>query len=578
MHGRDRPGLTALSRPCRRCYHCGVQRNIPLEDYAGASRFLRAYAGGFARVAPWFHYDPHDVRCFAARLDELDARPREDRSRYAAAVVAMLRGWGSGEPALAAAAALGEPGTYSVVTGQQVGLIGGPLYTQFKAVATVLAARRLGAMFPGRRFVPTFWMGTSDSDFDEVRHCHIIDREGRMHGFELAPDAAEDEGQVVAARDVAPELQRVLSELEAALPGGLYREDALAALREAYAPDAAAGAADAGLGGGFARWMAYLFRDTELVLIDPQHPELMPAAVPLIERELAAAAEIEAALLARNAEITAAGFSLQVDHLPGDTGLFLLDERQRRRKISRGEGGGFVLRQTGEQFSLAQMLDIAHSTPQRFVPSVMLRPIYQNTLFPPAAFIGGGAELAYRAQTTAAFDCHGQRMAPAFFRASATLLPAKSAAALDELGLELNDCYCVPQDLAARAVAHERSGELNAALKRYRELLHTADREVEALALQVDPALAETFTTLRGNLERHVEKLEKKITSALKHRHEAQVRRISTVQTLVYPGAAPQERVLSLASFLPRYGLDLLSYLQQELDPFAWDHRILVME
>ncbi len=570
-------GHGELSPVLRRCYHCRVQHTIPLADYAGASQFLRTYAGDFQRVAAWFHYDPHDRASFSARLAELDARPQVDRASYAQAVVDMLRGWGAGERALAAAAALGEPGTYSVVTGQQVGLFGGPLYTQFKAITTLLMAQRLSEMFPGRRFVPTFWMGTSDSDFDEVRHAQLLSRESQLHTIELAPGAAEDEGQVVSSRDVSQELQRGLVELETALAGGLHRDEVLAALRAAYAPEAPAGAVDAGLGGGFARWMAHLFRDTELVLIDPQHPALMQAAIPLIERELTAAAEIEAALLKRNAEISAAGFSLQVDHLPGDTGLFLLDERQRRRKLSR-DGAGFSLRQTGAAFTSKQLLDIAHDAPQRFVASVMLRPIYQNTLFPPAVFIGGGAELAYRAQTTAAFDCHQQSMAPAFFRASATLVPAKSAAALQELGLELEDCYCVPQDLAARAVAHERPVEINAALARYRELVGTADRDLEAHALQLDPTLAETFATLRGNMERHVEKLEKKINSALKQRHEALVRRSAAVQTLVYPHSAPQERVLNLSAFLPRYGMDLLSYLMQHLDPCAWDHRILILE
>jgi bacillithiol synthase len=561
----------------RRCYHCRVQHIIPLAGFTGASQFLRTYAGDFTRVAPWFHYNPHDRASFAQRLTELDARPQIDRSRYAQAVVEMLRGWGAGATALAAAAALGEPGTYSVVTGQQVGLFGGPLYTQLKAVATILMARRLGEMFPGRRFVPTFWMGTSDSDFDEVRHAHFINREGTAQTIALAPGAPEDEGQVVSARLVQPELLRALAELEAALPGGLHRDATLAALRAAYAPEPQAAPSDTGLGGGFARFMAHLFHDTELVLIDPQQPVLMQAAIPLIERELQAAAEIEAALIERNATISAAGFTLQVEQLSGDTSLFLLDEHQRRRKLSR-EGDGFVLRQTGEAFTKAQLLSIAHDAPQRFVAGVMLRPIYQNTLFPPAAFIGGGAELAYRAQVTAAFDCHGQRMAPAFFRASATLMPAKSAAALDELGLELADCYCVPQELADRAVAHTRPGDIDAALARYREVLNTADRDVEAHALKLDPALGETFATLRGNLERHVEKLEKKINSALKQRHETLVRRIAAVQTLVYPQLALQERVLGLASFLPRYGPDMLSYLQAQLEPGAWDHRILILD
>jgi uncharacterized protein YllA (UPF0747 family) len=208
----------------------------------------------------------------------------------------------------------------------------------------------------------------------------------------------------------------------------------------------------------------------------------------------------------------------------------------------------------------------------------MLRPVYQNTLFPPAAFIGGGAELAYRAQTAAVFDCHGQRLAPAFFRASATLLPAKSAAMLDELGLGLEDCYCLPQDLAARAVAQSRPQEIDAALSRYREQLYGADRELEAAAVRLDPALGETFGTLRANLDRHAEKLEKKITSALKQRHDALIRRTAVVHTQMYPDLSPQERVLGLHSFLPRHGGRLLQLLLEKLEPLGWEHRMVILD
>lgn len=553
-----------------------MKLSLPLATFPAASAFLRAYAGDFNRVAGWFHYNPHDPACFTQRMAELDSMPASDRAPLAQAALEQQQRWGSGPQALAAAALLGEPGVYTVVTGQQVGLFGGPLYTQLKAVNAVLLARRLSELFPGRRFVPTFWMGTSDSDYDEVRLAHYLDREGHLAEIALPPAPADDDAKLVSAREVGPQLQEALLQLEQSLSGGEYREEALSALKQAYSAPPGASVYDSGLAGGFARWMAHLFHDTELVLLDPQDPALMRAAIPLIERDLTSSATIEEALLSRNAAISAAGFTLQVEHMPGDTSLFLLDAGQRRRKLSR-DADGFVLRPTGEHFSLAELLAIAHSTPERFVPGVMLRPIYQNTLFPPAAFIGGGAELSYRAQTAAVFDCHHQRMAPALFRQSATLLPAKQAAVLDELGLELTDCYCLPQDLAARAVAQTRPEDIDAALSLYRERIFSADHDLEAAAVRLDPALGETFTTLRGNLERHVEKLEKKITSALKQRHETLVRRVSAVHSQVYPQLALQERVLGLYGFLPRYGASVLQLLMEQLEAVGWDHRILIL-
>jgi bacillithiol synthase len=552
-----------------------VNPRIPLAEYPAASQFLRAYVGDYRRTAPWFHYSPFDSDSFERRIAELESRPAIDRRGLAQAVAAQQLRWGAGPKALAAAEALGEPGVYTVVCGQQAGLFGGPLYTQHKAVSAIKLARELSARFPGKHFIPLFWMGTSDSDYEEIRRAWVLGRDGAPLELALPPAPPEDEGVIVAARGLRIELDALLAGLDELLPGGEHREAVLAALREDYREHPGDG--PAGIANGFARFMARLFQNTELVLLDPQDAALMPAASGLIERELSEGGVVERELARRNAEIAAAGFHQQVENLPGDTNIFLLDSRGRRLKIAR-DGAGFVLRQTGERFSAEALLELARKSPERFVAGVMLRPVYQDLLFPPAAFIGGGAELAYRAQGTVVFERHGQRLAPSFHRASATLLPAKSAAALDESGLRLADLYALPQDLAARAVAQDRPEALDAALERFRILLMGADREIEEQAVAIDPTLGETFTTLRGNLERHIEKLEKKILSSVKQKNETQLKRIGLVQQQAYPRQAPQERVLSLINFLPRYGFSLVETLLAELDSTGFSHQTIILE
>lgn len=549
--------------------------SVPLAEYPAASPFTWAYAGDFARVAPWFAYDPHRPGCFAERLAELDARPAQDKRELAEAVAGQQRRFGTGQLAVEAALALGEPGTYTVVCGQQAGLFGGPLYTQLKAINAIKLARELARQFPGRRFVPLFWISTEDSDYDEVRRTWFIGQDGHLLEAGLPPAPPEDEGVIVSARNVRAELDELLGQLAELLPGGLHRDDVLAAVREDYGAEA--DAAGGPLCGGFARWMARLFRGTELVLLDPQDPRLKPLGLDLIERELRQSAEIEAALSRRNAEIARSGFQLQVTSLPGDTDLFLLDERKRRLKIAR-DGAGFALRQSGEHFGLEQLLAVAATQPERFVAGVMLRPLYQDSLFPPAAFLGGGAELAYRAQCGAVFETLGQRMAPAFHRATATLLPARSAELLDEMNLRLVDCYRLPQDLAGLAVAQDLPREIERALERYRDLLFHADHDLEELAVSLDPALKETFSTLRGNLERHIEKLEKKVISSLKQKHQNQINRLGLVQRQICPNQSPQERVLPLLHFLPRYGFQLVEKLLAEVEAVSWSHHTIILD
>jgi bacillithiol biosynthesis cysteine-adding enzyme BshC len=586
-----------------------VQTRIPVSKLPATSAFMRDYAtpSGFAKVAQWFHYNPHDPGCFSARLAELESLPaaaQSQRATLASALAEQQQRWGGHLPdgnaaSIAAARSLVDSKTYAVVTGQQVGLFGGPMYTQFKAISAIKLARQLEAEQPGYRFVPMFWMASSDHDFEEVRRSFTLDRNGEVRELALPPEGEAEVGKVIAQRSFGAELDELLGQLEEALPGGEQRADVIEALRVDYG--AVSGRSGA-LVEGFARWMARLFAGSGLVLVDPQHPVLMRAALPLLRRELEIAAESEAALIARNTAIRAAGYPLQVEHLAGDTNLFLLDAQGRRQKISLSSGanlapsaaGGsrpapaFVLRGSAAQLSLGELLAIAETTPERLVPGVMLRPLHQNMLIPPIAFVGGAAEIAYRAQTSAVFDQHsvarggpGFAMAPAFLRNTLTLLPRKSAELFDELGWDLADTYALPQELAGRAVSADRPEEVQAAVDEYLAALQGAEARLKALAVKLDPNLEVTFDTLRGNLTRHVETLQKKIDNVLKQRSEARLRRVASVAAQVYPRAggkaAPQERMLGIHAFLPRYGFWLIERLLNDLPVPCWEHEIVIL-
>jgi len=555
-----------------------LRTTLELAEFPGATALLLDYAQHFERVAGWFSYNPHDLAALDARLAELDERERldvfrvMDRGAWTAALYAQQQRFGCGQAALDAARKLGQSRCYSVVTGQQAGLLGGPLYALLKAATIVKLARQLKARYPECEFVPTFWISSEDSDFDEVRTARLLDSAGQLREIALPPAAAEDYALIVGRRDVSAALPAALAELEQALPSGQYRDAALALLREAYGEGA-----EGSLVTGFAHLMARLFDGTELVLVDPQDPLLAQAGRALIKRELSDPAAAQAVLARRNAEIKAAGYPLQVEQLSGDTSLFLLDERGRREKLACDEQG-FCLRRSARRISIEELNTLAELTPERFVCGVMLRPLFQNSLFPCAAWIGGAAEISYRAQCTAAFDWHGQRMAPAFLRASATLLPARSAAQLNELGWELPQLYAPAQAVAARAAAQAMPQGIESAMAHYREVLYSADEQLKQQAVQLDPSLAASFDTLRGNLDHHVEKLEKKISGVLKQQQETLLKRVQQVQTQAFPMQSPQERMLCVASFLPRYGLGLAAQLIERLEVPAWSHQVVVLD
>ena len=492
-----------------------------------------------------------------------------DRGPTASAIHSQQQRWGASKHAQKAAQRLTEPGSVAVVTGQQAGLFGGPLYSVLKAVCVIKLSRQFGMQHPQRQFIPMFWIATGDSDYEEVRKTYIVDSEGGIQELALPPAAPDQQRFTIEARDDRAATQQLLGKLDAVLPSGEYRDEVIAALETDYA--------EGNLVAGFGRWMARLFSETELVIIDPQDPALMQSTRGLIRHELQHAEELASILTRRNQELSTAGYELQVSQPPEDTNLFLLDAEGRREKISRTTGG-FVLRPSGRRMSLDELLAISQLSPERFVCGVLLRPVYQNVLFPVIAWVGGPAEISYRAQATALAAHHGVKTAPAYLRTSATLLPQRSAALLSELGWEISDCFTVIQDLEQQAALTAIPAAVEAALIAYRAAINTADQDLRRAATELDASLAASFETLKGNLTRHVDKLEKKITSVLKKRRTAQLRRIQIAHSQVYPQLQPQERVLSLLSFLPRYGFAIMALLLDGLTVPSFNHQIMVLD
>lgn len=353
------------------------------------------------------------------------------------------------------------------------------------------------------------------------------------------------------------------------LPGSEYGQQTIQLLRESYV--------DGSLVNGFARWMLRVFRDTGLVIVDTADPVYLASSADLLQHQLENASEACAILENRNSRIREAGYALQVESQPGDLQLFWLDDERQRHKITLADGR-LSLRDNGSGPSHDDLLRMSSTEPQRFVPGALLGPLWQNRMLPNVAWVGGMAEIAYRTQSAALYEFHGLEMAPSFLRCTATLMTQRHIQQMDEFGWELTDLYRPCQELEAMAVESLRPQGLDEAVAEYMETLEHADDRLLGIAGRVDPNLEQSFATIRGNILKTAEKLEKKITSSLKRHNETITGRAASLHSLANPGNIPQERVVSYASYMARYGHGLSQHLMEQLDPLATAHRVLIMD
>jgi bacillithiol biosynthesis cysteine-adding enzyme BshC len=540
-------------RPCRSIRFTEIPRTSALyADYLySPDRVARFYEH------PWEGVDG------LVRLAPSIAASFGDREQLADALAHQNRSYGSSDLALEHVELLRRPDAVAVVTGQQAGLFGGPLFTVYKALTAISLAARLRER--GVTAVPVFWIASEDHDFREVDHATVLNRDGDLETVRVETCALEPD-MPVGHVALCAEITRTVDALFAALPETDFTKDLRAAVSAAYAPGS-------GFAEAFARWMARLFAPFGVVLLDPLAPALKELASPTYIKAIERAPEIARALVDRSRELVDAGYHAQVFTSADMTPLFIT-ENQRRRAMTQHDGR-FELKSGERVFEMEELLDLAENCATCLSPNVTLRPAVQDTLLPTVAYVGGPAEVAYFAQLQPVYHLVGRPMPVVVPRASATLLDHDSAKTIDRYGICLEDFFegheavlrkIVEQSLDAptAAVFDEVEARLAADLDRLREALERAE-----------PTLAVSLEGGRRKMLYQLNKLRTRFVRAAASRDDVLHRRLAAAEALLFPGKALQERTLNVLWYLARTGEGLIEDLADAIDPESRQHQLI---
>jgi bacillithiol biosynthesis cysteine-adding enzyme BshC len=461
-----------------------------------------------------------------------------------------------------AARRLALPGAAAIVTGQQPGLFGGPLFVLWKAMATVIVARRLEAE-SGRPVVPVFWVASDDHDFAEVRATTVVDGSGALRTLRYDP-AHEPVGRPAWDIVLDEAVNAVIDELAGALPAGaLGRDETLELARACYRPGVS-------FAGAFASLVSRVLPG--LVVLDPSDRGLKTLARPLLAREIEEGSPSSRLALEEGRRLLAEGYHQQVPVRPGFLNLFAIVEGQRRALAF--DDGHVEVRGTRERWPNAEALARLEREPTAWSPNALLRPIVQDALLPTAAYVAGPAEIAYHAQIGSTYRHFGVPRPVLLPRPSVTLVEPQQARALEAEELSLAELAGDPERLVARW-AREAYPDVEAAFARANEAVTRELLEVEAVLAAHDPTLGAAAESARGRALHQVAGLHEKALRALKKRDQGRAERLRRARDVLLPGGSLQERGLGLIGLLARHGLSVIAALEQRLDPFARGHQVL---
>lgn len=467
-----------------------------------------------------------------------------------------------GAPAAARRArALASPGASAIVTGQQAGLFGGPLFVLWKALATVAVARRLEAE-RGRPVVPVFWVASEDHDFAEVRSTTIVDASGALRALRYDP-RLEPLGRPAWDIELDETVGGLVDELAQALPAALGRDETVELVGACYR-------AGETLSSAFARLVSQLL--PELVVLDPADEALKPHMLPVLRRELGEASPSSRLALEAGQALLAAGYHQQVPVRAGFLNLFAIVDGQRRALAT--SGSTVEVRGTRERWLLEDALARLEREPRAWSPSALLRPLVQDALLPTAAYVAGPAEIAYHAQIGSGYAHFGVPRPALVPRPSLTLVEPAQARALEAEQLTLGDLAGDPERMVTRW-AREDYPDVEAAFARAREAIERELGAVEAVLGSHDATLRPATAAARGRALHQVNGLHEKSLRALKKRDQGRADRLRRTRDVLLPGGSLQERGLGLIGLIGRHGRAIVPLLEERLLPFARGHQVV---
>jgi bacillithiol biosynthesis cysteine-adding enzyme BshC len=523
------PGLAATS----------TRVPVEIRRFSWIKRLAADYASEYARLADFFAGNPADPSAWRDAIARAQRHPRQ-RDALADLVEAQQRRRGAPPAALAATARLRDPQAIAIVTGQQAGLFGGPLFTLLKALTALRLADRIAAehRVPA---VAVFWIDAEDHDWDEVRTCGILDREQTLVEVTLGPLPGAGEGPVARVR-LDGSIADAVATLGSRLPATEFTPAVLETIRAAYRPGT-------GMVDAFGQLLESILGPHGLVVFDGADPAAKPLAAPLFAREIEQAGTTSRLAAAAAAELVARGYHAQVTPILDHVALFQLD----------GVRTGIHVRDA------PALLERVRTRPTQFSPNVLLRPIVQDALFPTACYVAGPNELAYLAQLRGIYGAFGVPMPLMYHRTTATIvdsntmrflarhdLPLEALRAQDEgalnqlLAAQIPPAVNVLQDEAARAVAER----------------------MEALAravAQLDATLEGAVRSTLGRMQDDLKKLHGKIIQGIKRKDETLRRQFRHAQAQAFPGGQPQERAIGFVYFVNKYGSGLIDRLSDDL-------------
>ncbi|HAV23831.1 MAG: bacillithiol biosynthesis cysteine-adding enzyme BshC [Ignavibacteria bacterium GWA2_55_11] len=543
-------------------------QSIDFNDFTssdlGLSRLFLDYLTDHQRVRSFFPRNFRNSKDWESTLRDVSSRSL-DRSALVQVLSQQNRNFQCGVKTLANIDLLLNDNTVAIVTGQQVGMFTGPMYTLYKTLTAIRLAEQLGKRHPDHTFVPVFWIEGEDHDVEEVTSVKLFTATNDLATYTY-PVEGHSQGKNLGAVGVIPFTDAIVAFVDQIRKGVTqteFTDGVINLFSTAYQP-----------GMTFTRAFVHLLNDllgdTGLIYIDPNDAGLKKLLAPVFRTDLYETPRLCQLVVDTSVQLEQQ-YHAQVKPRPVNSFLF----HNGGRFPIEPHAQGFALKGTRQHYSKEELLALLDAHPEYFSPNVVLRPLCQDTLLPTAAYVAGPAEVAYFAQIIPLYKEFGIPVPVIYPRASATILEEKVEKVLTRFALQPQELFGGIDFIKTRVagqVSDFKAEELfGATIGSVEESLNSLRSGLQ----KIDPTLLGALDNTLDKMRSHILVLKQKTAAAQQRQHEVFMRQIDKASLFVVPEGSFQERKINVLYYLNKYGPEFVRWLDGELKIDAFKHQLI---
>jgi len=541
--------------------------NISFTEIPGQSPLYLDYLYNFKKVAKYYVKDFRNEAIYESHFKDVLSKYPSDRKQVTQTIKNQYLNKRISAKTSQNIKLLEEKNCLAIVTGQQLGLAGGPLYTIYKTLSAIKLATHLNEKHPDFHFVPVFWLAGDDHDFEEISSINVLSGENKVENIAYRTDEdPEREAGSVGGMRLEKEIEDFISQMGSSVRNTEFTNDVIAFLSSIYQTGKT-------IAESFGEMMFKFFDKYGLVIFNPQATDVKRLLLPVFRNELenyrthaTKLIQVSAGLDEEyHAQVKIRPINLFVNN---ENGRYLLDPL---------ENNEFRLKRKKVKFTKEELSQLLESSPEMFSPNVILRPICQDYLFPTAFYVGGPAEIAYFAQIIQMYKMFNLATPVAWPRISATIVEKSVQTLVQKYGISINDFFELKGEIFNKVASMISEYDIDGKFEVAENRLSNLFEDLKEYLGEIDKTLVDPAEKNRQRTVQYLTELKGKAEAARIRKHETTMNQLQKSYTMILPNDNLQERELNYFYFANKYGLGFYEYLMEKLDGLNHDHQVVLL-